>query len=81
MITFDPLWEMLEERGITIYDLEYDYELNPAEISRLKNEHNFTLMFINRLCKMFKCQTWDIIKYINEDETETTNTGHKGDIP
>lgn len=70
MISFDPLWDMLKEHGITTYNLEYDYELNPAEISRMKNNHNFTLSFINRLCEMFKCQTWDIIKYINEEELE-----------
>lgn len=69
MISFDPLWDMLKEHGITTYNLEYDYELNPAEISRMKNNHNFTLSFINRLCEMFKCQTWDIIKYINEEES------------
>lgn len=70
MISFDPLWDMLKEHGITTYNLEYDYELNPAKISRMKNNHNFTLSFINRLCEMFKCQTWDIIKYINEEELE-----------
>ena len=70
MISFDPLWDMLKEHGITTYNLEYDYELNPVEISRMKNNHNFTLTFINRLCEMFNCQTGDIIKYINEEELE-----------
>ena len=70
MISFEPFWEMLNEQGITIYNLEYDYEFNPAEISRLKNNHNFTLKFINRICNLFHCQPSDIISFVeNEEET------------
>lgn len=71
MISFEPFWEMLSEQGISIYNLEYDYEFNPAEISRLKNNHNFTLKFINRICHLFHCQPSDIIRFIaSEEETD-----------
>lgn len=61
MISFEPFWNMLKERGISLYSLEYDYEFNPAEISRMKNGHNFTLKFIDRICILFHCQPKDII--------------------
>ncbi|MDD6194999.1 MAG: helix-turn-helix transcriptional regulator [Lachnospiraceae bacterium] len=64
MITFDPFWKMMEERHITIYDLEYTYGLNPADISRLKHNHNYTLKSIDNLCRLFDCQPSDIIRYI-----------------
>lgn len=64
MITFEPFWAMLKDRKISIYDLEYKYNLNPAEISRLKHNHNFTLKSINRLCQTFHCQPSDIMIYI-----------------
>ncbi|MBQ3513275.1 MAG: helix-turn-helix transcriptional regulator [Lachnospiraceae bacterium] len=63
MISFEPFWEMLKERNISIYDLEYIYEFNPAEISRLKHNHNFTLKFISRICGLFDCQPMDVITY------------------
>ncbi|NBH15799.1 XRE family transcriptional regulator [Lachnospiraceae bacterium] len=53
----------MRERKISIYDLEYTYNLNPAEISRLKHNHNFTLKMINRLCQIFHCQPSDIMVY------------------
>ena len=31
MITFDPFWELMRERKITVYNLEYSYGLNPAD--------------------------------------------------
>lgn len=68
MISFEPFWEMLDEQGISIYSLEYDYEFNPAEISRLKHNHNFTLKFINRICSLFHCQPCDIINFIENEE-------------
>lgn len=66
MISLSPFWEMLKRRGITTYDLEYEYELNPAEISRLKNGHNFTLRTLDRYCFIFQCNIDDIILYTDD---------------
>lgn len=69
MILFNPFWKMLAERGISTYDLEYQYEMNPAEISRLKHNHNFTLKKINDYCEMFDCQLDDIIMYEKDNSS------------
>ncbi len=66
MMDFSPFWEMLSMRGISTYDLEYIYELNPAEISRLKHNHNFTLNSIDHYCKLFHCQIQDIVVFVEE---------------
>lgn len=63
MITFDPFWQLMAQRGISTYALEYTYELNPADISRLKNNHNFTLRSIDRFCYLFSCQPGDILTH------------------
>ena len=68
MIILAPFWEMLKKRKISTYDLEYKYELNPSEISRLKHNHNFTLKKIDDYCKIFKCEIQDIIVYIDDDK-------------
>ncbi len=66
MITFAPLWNTLRHRGETIYDLEYRYGLNPAEISRLKHNHNFTLRLLDRYCTLLDCDLNEIIAYVRE---------------
>ena len=63
MITFAPFWRMMKERCITEYDLEYNYGLNPEDISRLKHNHNYTLRSISRLCELLDCKVEDIIEY------------------
>ncbi len=63
MIVFDPFWQLLKEQNITTYDLEYKYGLNPADTSRLKHNHNYTLKSINRFCELFSCQPGEILFY------------------
>jgi DNA-binding Xre family transcriptional regulator len=67
MITFEPFWQLMEDRGITTYTLVYTYGMNPAEISRLRHDHNYTLRSIDRLCYMFSCQPGDILAYLSPD--------------
>ena len=67
MMVTKPFWEMMKERGITVYALEYDYELNPAEISRLKHNHNFSLSTLDRYCTLFECRIEDIVLHIPDD--------------
>lgn len=64
MIVTTPFWDMCKKRGISVYSLEYDYALNPAEISRLKHNHNFSLKSLDRYCELFQCGIEDIVIYI-----------------
>ncbi|MDE6852763.1 MAG: helix-turn-helix transcriptional regulator [Lachnospiraceae bacterium] len=64
MMVTKPFWDMMKQRGISIYALEYDYELNPAEISRLKHNHNFSLRTLDRYCDLFHCRIEDIVLHI-----------------
>lgn len=64
MMVTTPFWNMMKNRGISVYSLEYDYELNPAEISRLKHNHNFSLSTLNRYCNLFECRIEDIVLHI-----------------
>lgn len=69
MISTEPFWKQMEEKGISTYIMENEFNLNPCEISRLRNNHNFTLKTLNRLCALFKCDITDIIVY-TPDENE-----------
>lgn len=68
MMVTKPFWEMMRQRGISVYSLEYDYELNPAEISRLKHNHNFSLRTLDRYCNLFQCRIEDIILHIPDQK-------------
>lgn len=67
MMVTKPFWDMMKQRGISVYSLEYDYELNPAEISRLKHNHNFSLRTLDRYCSLFHCRIEDILLHIPDE--------------
>ena len=67
MISFEPFWKHMEEKNITTYGLEYEYNFNPAEIRRLKINHNFTMKTLNRICEKFHFEIEDIICYLPDD--------------
>lgn len=70
MMVTKPFWDMMKQRGISVYALEYDYELNPAEISRLKHNHNFSLRTLDRYCNLFQCRIEDIVLHIPDQKTK-----------
>ncbi len=66
MITFEPFWHYIQERGITTYQLIEEYDLNPVETYRLKHNHNYTLASLDRFCKILSCQPGEIIAYVDD---------------
>lgn len=67
MMDISPFWNMLKKRGISTYDLEYKYGLNPAEISCLKHNHNFSLHTLDRYCNVFDCKIEEIVVHIQDE--------------
>ena len=68
MISFRPFWESMAIRGISQSKMIMYYGLNPAEVNRLRNGHNFTLKNIDKYCTIFDLQPYEIFEYIPSEE-------------
>jgi putative transcriptional regulator len=68
MISFQPLANTLKNKDITVYQLIRKGILSQPDINRIKRNHNYTLKFINKLCKELNCQPSDIINYIEDED-------------
>ncbi len=68
MISFEPLWKTLSERGITTYELIYRHGLSANTIHRIKHSEAITTKILNELCFILKCSVSDIIAYIESDD-------------
>ena len=66
-ITFKPLYRYMKENNISQYQLIKAGVITPAEVTRIQADHNFTLAFVNRLCRYLNCQVSDVIAYIPDD--------------
>lgn len=70
MISYDNLWTVMKEKGITQYTLIKKYHISPAQITRLKRNESVSTHTIEMFCKILDCKVGDIMEYIKEDEAE-----------
>lgn len=69
MISYENLWKVMKEKGISQYALIKQYHISPGQITRLKRNESVSTHTIEMFCKILQCQVADIMEYI-EDENE-----------
>jgi len=63
MISYEPFWNMMKEKGISTYKLNKYYGFSNSLIERLKHNDSITTYTINNLCELFDCGIENIIIY------------------
>ena len=67
VISYDNLWNILKEKGITQYALIKQYNVSPGQITRLKRNESVSTHTIDTFCKILDCEVGDIMMYIRDD--------------
>ncbi len=67
MISYDNLWVVMKERGISQYALIKQYHVSPGQITRLKRNESVSTHTIEIFCKILSCEVGDIMKYIPDE--------------
>ena len=68
MISYDNLWNVMKEKGISQYTLIKHYKVSPGQITRLKRNESVSTHTIDLFCKILKCKVADIMEYIEETD-------------
>lgn len=68
MISYESLWEVMKQRGISQYALIKKYNISPGQITRLKRNESVSTHTIDMFCKILGCEVSDIMKYIPDEE-------------
>lgn len=74
MISFEKLFKIMADRGLTRYRLGVQIDDQTIAYSLQKNKNkNVTTNTINKICAAFNCQPGDIMEYIpdNKDENDS----------
>ena len=64
MISYDKLWEVMQEKGISQYALIKQYKISPGQLTRLKRNESVSTHTIEMFCKILDCRVEDIMEYI-----------------
>lgn len=66
--TYDKLFSLLKERGISTYKIRQENIISQAALTKMKNgEGNIDTRTLERLCAYLNCQPGDIMEYIPEE--------------
>ncbi len=66
MIVFDKLWTVMEERGISTYQLRENCGIDSKTVRRLKANDNIETKTLNKLCAALNCRLEDIAEYVED---------------
>lgn len=69
MISYEPLYKTMKEKGFTTYKLINNYGISRSLIDRLKHNRPITTVTLNDLCIILDCRVEDIMVYIPEEES------------
>ncbi|MBE6768769.1 MAG: helix-turn-helix transcriptional regulator [Ruminococcaceae bacterium] len=64
MISYEPFWRTMKERGVTTYALITRHNISSATIDRMKKGEGITTAKLDDLCRILQCTVSDIIEYI-----------------
>lgn len=63
MISYEPLWNTMEEKGVTTYALINKYGINPRTVNNLRHNKSITMFTLERLCEILDCEPNDVIAF------------------
>lgn len=63
MISYEPFWRTLKEKGETTYSLIFKHNISSATIDRMKKGMGITTAKIDDFCRILNCRVEDIIEY------------------
>lgn len=66
MISYDPLWRTMKEKGVTTYTLIYKLGFSAYTITNLRRNKSITLNTMEKLCQALKCTPNDIVVFVEE---------------
>ena len=64
MISFNPLWKTLIEKGITKTELRLIADFSTGTLAKMGKNQYIDLKHIDKICRVLKCKISDVIEYI-----------------
>lgn len=66
MISYEPFYKTLKEKGISTYKLINTYGISRSLLDRLKHNKAISTVTINDLCNILDCKVEDIMLHTSD---------------
>ncbi|MBO5105867.1 MAG: helix-turn-helix transcriptional regulator [Clostridia bacterium] len=67
MISYEPFYRTLKEKGISTYKLINEYGISRSLLDRLKHNKPISTVTLNDLCNILHCKVEDVLLFIDDN--------------
>ena len=67
MISYDPFYKTLKEKGISTYKLINEYRISRSLLDRLKHNKPISTVTLNDICTILHCRVEDVLLFIEDN--------------
>lgn len=67
VISYAPLWKIMQECDATTYTLQVKGSVSSSTIRRLKAGESVSTNTLDALCKILACSILDVVKYFPDE--------------
>lgn len=67
MISYEPLYKTLKEKGISTYKLINEYGISRSLLDRLKHNRPISTVTLNDLCTILHCKVEDVLVFTEDN--------------
>ena len=71
MISYDPFWKTIADRGISTYALINRHGILPDTIQRLRSGKPITTTTLNTLYQVIDCNISDVMEFVPDQNSQT----------
>lgn len=68
MISYEPFWKTLKEKGVSTYVLINKYNISSETLDRIRKSKGLNISTIDDVCKILNCKVEDIIEYVEDNK-------------
>ena len=65
-VSFNRLWTLLIDVGMTKKDLALKADVSPATLTRMKNGDSVTTDVLEKVCRALNCEVTDIMEFVTD---------------
>ena len=66
MISYEPLYKTMKEKGVSTYRLIKDFGISRSLLDRLKHNKPISTVTLNDLCNILDCKVEDVVLFIKD---------------
>ena len=66
MISYEPLWKTMKDRGVTTYTLIYKLGFSAYTITNLRRNKSITMNTLEKLCVVLNCTPNEVVEFTEE---------------